>query len=64
VKPLSLDLSIYERFGFENPPVGVAFVFDRPPELKRMERVPPSYSGADPDFDKKLFIKFGFDLGF
>lgn len=42
MKPLTLDLSVFERFGFENPPVGVKFLFDRPEGIERL--------------DKKLFL--------
>lgn len=39
--PLTLDLSVYERFGFTSPPVGVNFLFDRPEGMERLDgRVP------------------------
>jgi uncharacterized protein (DUF169 family) len=31
--------------------------------LQEMEWVPPSYSGEDPDFDRRIFAEFGFPLG-
>jgi uncharacterized protein (DUF169 family) len=37
VNPLTLDLSIYRRFGFENPPVGVKFLFDKPHDVERLD---------------------------
>jgi hypothetical protein len=30
--------------------------------LEEMEWIPPSYSGEDPEFDKKLFARFGLSL--
>lgn len=35
--PLTLDLSIYERFAFENPPVGVKFLFEKPDGIERLD---------------------------
>jgi uncharacterized protein (DUF169 family) len=41
MNPLTLDLSIYERFGFENPPVGVKFLFEKPEEIERLDTRAP-----------------------
>ena len=39
--PLTLDLSVYRRFGFTSPPVGVRFLFEKPEGLERLDaRVP------------------------
>lgn len=41
MEPLTLDLSVYSRFGFTSPPVGVNFLFDRPEGIERLDtRVP------------------------
>lgn len=37
MKPLTLDLSVFEKFGFSNPPVGVKFLFDKPEGIERLE---------------------------
>jgi uncharacterized protein (DUF169 family) len=41
MNPLTLDLSIFERFAFENPPVGVAFLYDRPEGMERLDTRAP-----------------------
>jgi uncharacterized protein (DUF169 family) len=38
VKPLQTDLSIYRRFDFENPPVGVKFLASRPKGIARLDK--------------------------
>ncbi len=37
MKPLRTDLSIYKKFNFERPPVGVKFLPDRPEGLEQMQ---------------------------
>ncbi len=41
MNPLTLDLSIYERFNFQSPPVGVKFLFDRPEGIERLDTKVP-----------------------
>ncbi len=41
MNPLTLDLSIYDRFAFENPPVGVKFLFDKPEGMARLDHKAP-----------------------
>jgi uncharacterized protein (DUF169 family) len=36
MRPLTQDLSIFNRFDFEKPPVGVKFLFFRPEEMKQL----------------------------
>ncbi len=38
MRPLKMDLSIYNKFGFERPPVGVKFLYDRPDQIARLEK--------------------------
>jgi uncharacterized protein (DUF169 family) len=38
VRPLTLDLSVYEEFSFENPPIGVNFLFAKPDGIERLDR--------------------------
>jgi uncharacterized protein (DUF169 family) len=38
MKPLQTDLSIYSKFGFENPPVGVKFLLTRPEGIERLDK--------------------------
>jgi len=38
MKPIQTDLSIYEEFHFENPPVGVKFLSARPEELEQLDK--------------------------
>ena len=35
--PLTLDLSVYRRFEFASPPVGVNFLFEKPEGTERLE---------------------------
>ena len=37
MKPLQTDLSIYRKFNFERPPVGVKFLPDRPQGMKQLD---------------------------
>jgi hypothetical protein len=41
VNPLTVDVSIYRRFDFENPPVGVKFLFDKPEGIERLDKKVP-----------------------
>jgi uncharacterized protein (DUF169 family) len=41
MRPLQTDLSIYSKFGFERPPLGIKFLFFKPPD---MEPLPPEKS--------------------
>ncbi|MBN1629364.1 MAG: DUF169 domain-containing protein [Thermoleophilia bacterium] len=41
MEPLTLDLSVYRRFGFTSPPVGVKFLFDKPEGLPRLDKQVP-----------------------
>jgi uncharacterized protein (DUF169 family) len=38
MQPLQTDLSIYKKFNFENPPVGVKFLSSRPEGIEQLER--------------------------
>lgn len=38
MRPLQTDLSVYNQFNFERPPVGVKFLFDRPEGIPRLEK--------------------------
>jgi len=38
MKPLQTDLSIYEKFNFENPPVGVKFLPGRPEGIEQLDK--------------------------
>lgn len=38
MRPLQTDLSIYHKFNFERPPVGVKFQFFRPEEMKPLSK--------------------------
>jgi uncharacterized protein (DUF169 family) len=38
MNPLTLDLSIFDKFNFENPPVGVKFLFAKPGKIKRLDK--------------------------
>lgn len=37
MRPLKTNLSIYDQFDFERPPVGVKFLFKRPQGIKQLE---------------------------
>jgi uncharacterized protein (DUF169 family) len=37
MKPLQTDLSVYQKFNFERPPVGVKFLLDRPEGIEQLE---------------------------
>ena len=37
MRPLKTDLSIYKKFDFERPPVGVKFQFKRPEGIDQLE---------------------------
>jgi uncharacterized protein (DUF169 family) len=41
VDPLTLDLSVYRRFEFTSPPVGVNFLFERPEGIERLDKQVP-----------------------
>jgi uncharacterized protein (DUF169 family) len=38
MRPLQTDLSIFEKFQFERPPVGVKFLFARPEGVKQLDK--------------------------
>jgi len=38
MRPLQTDLSIYNKFDFEKPPVGVKFLFDKPERIARLDK--------------------------
>jgi len=38
MRPLQTDLSIFEKFKFKNPPVGVKFLFARPEGIKQLDK--------------------------
>jgi hypothetical protein len=38
MRPLQTDLSIYEEFNFEKPPVGVKSLFEKPEGIERLEK--------------------------
>jgi len=38
MRPLQTDLSIFEKFNFEKPPVGVKFLFARPEGIKQPDK--------------------------
>lgn len=41
VNPLTVDVSVYRRFSFENPPVGVKFLYDEPEGIERLDKKVP-----------------------
>lgn len=41
MKPLSLDLSIFEKFNFKNSPVGVKFLYLKPEGIEKLDKVMP-----------------------
>ena len=40
MRPLQTDLSIYNKFDFEKPPVGVKFLFNKPEGIERLDKTP------------------------
>lgn len=38
MRPLTQDLSIFKKFNFENPPVGVEFLFFKPEGIKQLDK--------------------------
>lgn len=38
IRPLGIDLAIFERLELEKPPVGVKFLFEKPRGLRRLEK--------------------------
>src|SRR4030042_3264803 len=38
MRPLQTDLSVYNKFDFEKPPVGVKFLFDKPEGIARLDK--------------------------
>lgn len=38
MKPLQTDLSIYGKFNFENPPVGVKYLFHKPEGIEPLDK--------------------------
>jgi uncharacterized protein (DUF169 family) len=38
MRPLTQDLSIFNKFNFENPPVGVEFLFFRPEGIEQLDK--------------------------
>jgi uncharacterized protein (DUF169 family) len=41
MKPLKTDLSIFNKFNFKNPPVGVKFLYVRPEGLEKLDKIMP-----------------------
>ena len=41
MQPLTTDLSIYKKFNFKNPPVGVKFEFGRPDDIRPLDETHP-----------------------
>lgn len=41
MRPLQTDLSIYDKFNFEKPPVGVKFLYDRPEGIEQLDKSMP-----------------------
>jgi uncharacterized protein (DUF169 family) len=41
MKPLRTDLSIFNKFNFEKPPVGVKFLFTRPEGIEQLDKTLP-----------------------
>jgi uncharacterized protein (DUF169 family) len=41
MRPLETDLSIFEKFKFEKPPVGVKFLFAKPEGIKQLDKSLP-----------------------
>ena len=41
MRPLQTDLSIYNKFNFEKPPVGVKFLFARPKGIEQIDKTLP-----------------------
>jgi len=40
MRPLQTDLSIYNKFNFEKPPVGVKFLLTRPEGIEQLGQNP------------------------
>ena len=38
MRPLQTDLSVYNKFDFEKPPVGVRFLYDKPDGITRLDK--------------------------
>ena len=38
MRPLQTDLSIYSKFNFERPPVGIKYFFDKPEGIERLDK--------------------------
>ena len=38
MRPLTQDLSIYNKFNFENPPVGIKFLLNKPEGIERLDK--------------------------
>ena len=38
MRPLQTDLSIFKKFNFENPPVGIKFEFHKPKEIEQINK--------------------------
>ncbi|GAI86751.1 unnamed protein product [marine sediment metagenome] len=43
MRALQTDLSIYKKFDFEKPPVGVKFLFNKPEGIERLEHLFSGY---------------------
>jgi uncharacterized protein (DUF169 family) len=41
MKPLKTDLSIFEKFNFKNPPVGVKFLYIKPEGIEKLDKIMP-----------------------
>ena len=41
MQPMKQDLSIFNKFDFERPPVGVKFLFDKPEGIERIDKSLP-----------------------
>jgi uncharacterized protein (DUF169 family) len=38
MKPLQTDLSIYKKFNFEKPPVGIKYLFEKPEGIEQLDK--------------------------
>jgi len=43
MRSLQTDLSIYEKFNFEKPPVSVKFLYDRPDGIEQLDKSMPIF---------------------
>lgn len=38
MKPLQTDMSVFKKFNFENPPVGIKYLFQKPEEIELLDK--------------------------